>query len=82
MKFLEVPWLDCSIMTTLVGALWVALIREPFRAARWAWSSPGSPSSVRSWHGSVTTSVPMSIPFAAPVFSPSFSAARFSCSTS
>ena len=34
MKFLEVPWLDCSITATLVGALWVALIREPFRAAR------------------------------------------------
>ncbi|MGZ3382330.1 MAG: proton-conducting transporter transmembrane domain-containing protein [Isosphaeraceae bacterium] len=34
MRFLEVPWLEFSIATTLIGALWVSQIREPYRAAR------------------------------------------------
>lgn len=34
MRFLEVPWLDFSIAATLIGALWVSQIREPYRAAR------------------------------------------------
>ena len=34
MRFLEMPWLDFSIATTLIGALWVSQIREPYRAAR------------------------------------------------
>ncbi len=34
MRFLEVPWLEFSIATTLIGALWVSQVREPYRAAR------------------------------------------------
>ena len=34
MRFLELPWLEFSIATTLIGALWVSQIREPYRAAR------------------------------------------------
>src|SRR5208282_555511 len=34
MRFLELPWLDFSIAATLIGALWVSRIREPYRAAR------------------------------------------------
>src|SRR5208282_4117225 len=34
MRFLELPWLDFSIAATLIGALWVSLVREPYRAAR------------------------------------------------
>jgi NADH-quinone oxidoreductase subunit M len=34
MRFLELPWLDFSIAATLLGALWVGQIREPYRATR------------------------------------------------
>ncbi|QEH33944.1 NAD(P)H-quinone oxidoreductase chain 4 1 [Aquisphaera giovannonii] len=34
MTLLELPWLDASIATTLVGALWVGRVRDPIRAAR------------------------------------------------
>ena len=34
MRFLELPWLEFSIATTLIGSLWVSQIREPYRAAR------------------------------------------------
>src|SRR5271166_2087181 len=34
MRFLELPWIDFAIAATLIGALWVGLIREPYRAAR------------------------------------------------
>ncbi len=34
MRFLEFPWLDAAIAVTLIGALWVSRVREPYRAAR------------------------------------------------
>ena len=34
MRFLELPWIEFSIATTLIGSLWISQIREPNRAAR------------------------------------------------
>jgi NADH-quinone oxidoreductase subunit M len=35
MNFLQLPWLELAFVFSLLGALWVSQIREPYRAARY-----------------------------------------------
>jgi NADH-quinone oxidoreductase subunit M len=42
MNPLHLPWLDLSVLLSLLGALWVSQLRDPFRAARWGFGFTGA----------------------------------------